>query len=165
MPKLIVATENQTPVELYYEDHGAGKPVVLVHGWPLSGRSWEAQVPALVAAGFRVITYDRRGFGCSSQPWGGYDYDTFVADLDQRWTTRHQRLACERVQRRAHRVPPALSGPSRPARAATGRSGIVERARSGSASFGASGVHRLSRGRWAAPYRGHQPPHTHPERI
>lgn len=82
MPKLTVATENQTPVELYYEDHGTGKPVVLVHGWPLSGRSWEAQVPALVAAGFRVITYDRRGFGSSSQPWGGYDYGTFVADLD-----------------------------------------------------------------------------------
>jgi len=82
MPKLTVATENQTPVKLYYEDHGTGKPVVLVHGWPLSGRSWEAQVPALVAAGFRVITYDRRGFGSSSQTWGGYDYGTFAADLD-----------------------------------------------------------------------------------
>jgi non-heme chloroperoxidase len=82
MPKLIVATENQVPVTLYYEDHGAGKPVVLIHGWPLSGRTWENQVPALVAAGFRVIAYDRRGFGWSSQPWGGYDYDTFAADLD-----------------------------------------------------------------------------------
>ena len=82
MSKLTVGTENKTPVELYYEDHGDGKPVVLIHGWPLSGRSWENQVPALVAAGFRVVTYDRRGFGWSSQPWGGYDYDTFAADLD-----------------------------------------------------------------------------------
>ena len=76
-----VDTENSTPVELYYEDHGSGSPVVLIHGWPLSGRSWENQVPALVDAGYRVITYDRRGFGSSSQPWTGYDYDTFTADL------------------------------------------------------------------------------------
>jgi non-heme chloroperoxidase len=76
-----VGEENSTPVELYYEDHGSGSPVVLIHGWPLSGRSWEKQVPALVEAGHRVITYDRRGFGESSQPYGGYDYDTFVADL------------------------------------------------------------------------------------
>jgi pimeloyl-ACP methyl ester carboxylesterase len=69
-------------VELYYEDHGAGRPVVLVHGWPLSGRAWEKQVFALVAAGYRVVTYDRRGFGRSSQPWSGYDYDTFTADLE-----------------------------------------------------------------------------------
>ncbi|GAA2484006.1 alpha/beta fold hydrolase [Winogradskya humida] len=69
-------------VELYYEDFGTGDPVVLIHGWPLSGRSWEAQIPALIAAGKRVITYDRRGFGKSSQPWDGYDYDTFAADLD-----------------------------------------------------------------------------------
>lgn len=82
MSKLTVGTENKTPIEIHYEDHGVGKPVVLIHGWPLSGRSWENQVPALVAAGFRVITYDRRGFGESSQPWGGYDYDTFAADLD-----------------------------------------------------------------------------------
>ncbi len=82
MPKVNVGTEKSTPVELYYEDHGAGKPVVLVHGWPLSGRSWESQVPALISAGYRVITYDRRGFGWSSQPWNGYDYDTFAADLD-----------------------------------------------------------------------------------
>jgi non-heme chloroperoxidase len=81
MPRLTVGTDNGQPVELYYEDHGAGRPVVLIHGWPLSGRSWEAQVPALVGAGHRVITYDRRGFGWSSQPWGGYDYDTFTADL------------------------------------------------------------------------------------
>ena len=81
MPMLKVGTEAHKPVEIYYEDHGAGKPVVLIHGWPLSGRSWEAQVPALVAAGYRVIAYDRRGFGWSSQPWSGYDYDTFAADL------------------------------------------------------------------------------------
>ncbi|WP_199509495.1 alpha/beta fold hydrolase [Nucisporomicrobium flavum] len=67
--------------DLYYEDFGSGDPVVLIHGWPLSGRSWEAQIPALVADGKRVITYDRRGFGKSSQPWTGYDYDTFAADL------------------------------------------------------------------------------------
>lgn len=77
-----VGNENSAPVELYYEDHGSGSPVVLIHGWPLSGRSWENQVPALVDAGHRVITYDRRGFGDSSQPWDGYDYDTFAADLD-----------------------------------------------------------------------------------
>ncbi len=82
MPRLTVGTENNAPIELHYEDHGAGKPVVLIHGWPLSSRSWEAQVPALIEAGFRVVTYDRRGFGASSQPWSGYDYDTFAADLD-----------------------------------------------------------------------------------
>lgn len=81
MATVTVGTENDAPVELYYEDHGSGRPVVLVHGWPLSGRSWEAQVPALVDAGYRVITYDRRGFGKSSQPWDGYDYDTFTEDL------------------------------------------------------------------------------------
>ena len=81
MATVTVGTENSTPVDLYYEDHGTGRPVVLIHGWPLSGRSWEAQVPALVDAGYRVITYDRRGFGRSSQPWEGYDYDTFAADL------------------------------------------------------------------------------------
>jgi pimeloyl-ACP methyl ester carboxylesterase len=83
MPKLPVGKDdNNTPVELYYQDRGRGKPVVLIHGWPLSSRSWEPQVPALVAAGFRVITYDRRGFGWSTQTWSGYDYDTFAADLD-----------------------------------------------------------------------------------
>ena len=81
MPMLKVTTESNNPVEIYYEDYGSGKPIVLIHGWPLSGRSWEAQVPALVAAGYRVITYDRRGFGWSSQPWSGYDYDTLAADL------------------------------------------------------------------------------------
>ena len=81
MPMFNVNADSPTPVELYYEDHGSGTPIVLIHGWPLSGRSWEAQVPALVAAGYRVITYDRRGFGWSSQPWSGYDYDTLAADL------------------------------------------------------------------------------------
>lgn len=81
MARLRVGTENGSDIELYYEDHGTGRPVVLIHGWPLSGRSWESQVPALIAAGYRVITYDRRGFGNSSQPWNGYDYDTFAADL------------------------------------------------------------------------------------
>ena len=81
MAFLQVATENEAPVELYYEDHGSGRPVVLIHGWPMSGRSWEPQVGALIEAGHRVITYDRRGFGRSSQPWSGYDYDTFAADL------------------------------------------------------------------------------------
>src|SRR3712207_4985041 len=81
MAKLSVGTENNLPVELHYTDHGEGRPVVLVHGWPLSGRSWESQELALVGAGYRVITYDRRGFGRSSQPWHGYEYDTFTADL------------------------------------------------------------------------------------
>lgn len=81
MPFVPVTTEGTTPVEIHYEDYGTGRPVVLIHGWPLSGRSWEAQVPALVDAGYRVITYDRRGFGASSQPWNGYDYDTLTADL------------------------------------------------------------------------------------
>ncbi|MED0906011.1 alpha/beta fold hydrolase [Bacillus nitratireducens] len=83
MAKITVGTENQAPIEIYYEDYGIGKPVVLIHGWPLSGRSWEYQVPALVEAGYRVITYDRRGFGKSSQPWEGYEYDTFTSDLHQ----------------------------------------------------------------------------------
>jgi non-heme chloroperoxidase len=81
MGKFAVGAENGLPIELHYTDHGEGQPVVLIHGWPLSGRSWEAQVPALVGAGYRVITYDRRGFGQSSQPWHGYEYDTFAADL------------------------------------------------------------------------------------
>jgi non-heme chloroperoxidase len=82
MPYVTVGEENGAPIELYYEDHGSGRPVVLIHGWPLSSRSWERQVPALVDDGYRVITYDRRGFGDSSRPWEGYDYDTFAADLN-----------------------------------------------------------------------------------
>ena len=77
-----VATENSTDVELYYEDHGTGQPVVLIHGYPLDGGSWEKQSSALLNAGYRVITYDRRGFGKSSKPTAGYDYDTFAADLN-----------------------------------------------------------------------------------
>jgi non-heme chloroperoxidase len=83
MPYVTVGKENSGDINLYYEDHGAGKPIVLVHGYPLSGRAWEKQIPALVEAGYRVITYDRRGFGQSSQPWSGYDYDTFAEDLHQ----------------------------------------------------------------------------------
>ncbi|TQJ61449.1 peroxiredoxin [Arthrobacter sp. SLBN-83] len=77
-----VGTENSTDVELYYEDHGTGQPVVLIHGYPLDGGSWEKQSAALLNAGYRVITYDRRGFGKSSKPTTGYDYDTFAADLN-----------------------------------------------------------------------------------
>src|SRR5450755_2685410 len=81
MPAVTVGRENSADIEIYYEDHGAGQPVVLIHGYPLSGRGWDKQVPALLEAGYRVITYDRRGFGKSSQPTIGYDYDTFAADL------------------------------------------------------------------------------------
>src|SRR5436190_15724106 len=81
MATITVAKENSIPIDLYYEDHGSGRPVVLIHGWPLSGASWEKQTAALLAAGYRVITYDRRGFGKSSQPALGYDYDTFAEDL------------------------------------------------------------------------------------
>ena len=82
MPYVTVGEENSGSIDLYYEDHGSGPPVVLIHGYPLSGRAWDKQVPALLEAGHRVITYDRRGFGRSSQPASGYDYDTFTADLD-----------------------------------------------------------------------------------
>jgi non-heme chloroperoxidase len=81
MPYVTVGKENSGNIELYYEDHGSGQPVVLIHGYPLSGASWEKQVPALLSAGHRVITYDRRGFGKSSQPTTGYKYDTFAEDL------------------------------------------------------------------------------------
>ncbi|MGH3989172.1 MAG: alpha/beta fold hydrolase, partial [Pseudonocardiaceae bacterium] len=83
MARVTVGEGNGTPIELYYEDHGSGQPVILIHGWPLSSRSWEHQVPALVQDGYRVITYDRRGFGASSQPWDGYEYDIFAADLHE----------------------------------------------------------------------------------
>jgi len=82
-----VGTENSTPIELYYEDHGAGSPVVLIHGWPLNGASWEKQTAALLAAGHRVITYDRRGFGRSSKTAVGFNYDTFASDLNTILTT------------------------------------------------------------------------------
>ena len=82
MPFATAGAENSAGIEIYYEDHGAGQPVVLIHGYPLSGRGWDKQVPVLLDAGYRVITYDRRGFGRSSQPATGYDYDTFAADLN-----------------------------------------------------------------------------------
>jgi non-heme chloroperoxidase len=81
MPYASVGQENSAPIDLYYEDHGSGPPAVLIHGYPLSSRAWDKQVPVLLEAGHRVITYDRRGFGKSSQPASGYDYDTFAADL------------------------------------------------------------------------------------
>ncbi|MER2133655.1 MAG: alpha/beta hydrolase [Arthrobacter sp.] len=82
MGRISVSTENSSPIELYYEDHGKGQPVVLIHGYPLDGASWEKQTAALLKAGYRVITYDRRGFGRSDKPSDGYDYDTFAADLN-----------------------------------------------------------------------------------
>jgi non-heme chloroperoxidase len=81
MAYVTVGTENSTDIEIYYEDHGSGQPVVLIHGYPLDGSSWEKQTTALLDAGYRVVTYDRRGFGKSSKPTKGYDYDTFAADL------------------------------------------------------------------------------------
>lgn len=78
---ITVGDENSTPIELYYEDHGTGQPIVLIHGYPLNGHSWERQTRELLAEGYRVITYDRRGFGSSSKVGTGYDYDTFAADL------------------------------------------------------------------------------------
>jgi non-heme chloroperoxidase len=81
MSYIDVAKENSTSVHLYYEDHGSGQPVVLIHGYPLSSASWEKQVPVLLDAGYRVVAYDRRGFGKSSQPTTGYNYDTFAEDL------------------------------------------------------------------------------------
>jgi len=82
MSVITVGTENSTNIDLYYEDHGTGQPVVLIHGYPLSGASWYPQTRALLEAGYRVITYDRRGFGKSSQPSEGYNYDTFASDLN-----------------------------------------------------------------------------------
>lgn len=87
MGYITVGKENSTPIELYYEDHGTGQPVVLIHGYPLDGSSWERQARELRAAGYRVITYDRRGFGRSSKVETGYDYDTFAGDLDRVLTT------------------------------------------------------------------------------
>src|SRR3954447_18801175 len=81
MGTVTVGHKNTTPIDLYYEDHGEGQPVVLIHGYPLNGHSWEKQERVLLEAGHRVIPYDRRGFGQSSQPTVGYDYDTFAADL------------------------------------------------------------------------------------
>jgi non-heme chloroperoxidase len=82
MPRIAVGTQNDAPIEIHYEDHGSGNPVVLIHGYPLNGNSWERQERELLASGHRVISYDRRGFGRSSQPTVGYDYDTFAGDLN-----------------------------------------------------------------------------------
>jgi non-heme chloroperoxidase len=82
MPFVTVGSENGAGIDIYYEDHGVGQPVVLIHGYPLNGRSWERQERDLLAAGYRVVAYDRRGFGNSSRPAAGYDYDTFTADLN-----------------------------------------------------------------------------------
>ena len=87
MPYIKVGQENTADINLHYTDRGAGRPVVLIHGYPLSGASWEKQEDRLLEAGHRVITYDRRGFGQSSQPSVGYDYDTFADDLDAVLTT------------------------------------------------------------------------------
>ena len=86
MPYVTVGKENSGNIDLYYEDHGAGRPVVLIHGWPLSSKSWEKQVPALIDAGYRVVAYDRRGFGNSAKPAFGYDYDTLADDLHKLMT-------------------------------------------------------------------------------
>ena len=93
MPYVTVGKENSGNIDLYYEDHGSGKPVVLIHGYPLSGASWEKQVPVLLEAGYRVITYDRRGFGKSSQPTAGYNYDTFAEDLHKLVTQLKLRIS------------------------------------------------------------------------
>ena len=82
MAHITVGTENSSSIDIYYEDQGAGRPIVLIHGYPLNGHSWERQTRELLAAGYRVITYDRRGFGQSSKVGSGYDYDTFAADLN-----------------------------------------------------------------------------------
>ena len=82
MPRVMVGSENNAPIEIHYEDHGSGRPIVLIHGYPLNGNSWERQERELLANGYRAISYDRRGFGRSSQPTVGYDYDTFAADLN-----------------------------------------------------------------------------------
>ncbi|MGW5666763.1 alpha/beta fold hydrolase [Micromonospora sp. NPDC003776] len=82
MPFITVGTENSAPIDLYYEDHGTGQPIVLIHGFPFNGATWEKMSIPLMNAGYRVITYDRRGFGASAQPAMGYDYNTFAADLD-----------------------------------------------------------------------------------
>jgi peroxiredoxin len=81
VPYVTVGTENSAPIQLYYEDHGSGQPVVLIHGYPFDGSSWEKQTAVLLEAGKRVITYDRRGFGKSDRPTSGHDCDAYTADL------------------------------------------------------------------------------------
>src|ERR1700733_3251897 len=103
MAVITVGTENSGPINLYYEDYGSGAPVILIHGYPLSGRAWDKQVPPLLAAGHRVITYDRRGAGKSSQPASGYDWDTFAADL----STLIDALGLDRITLVGHSMGPA----------------------------------------------------------
>ena len=100
MPRLTVGTENSAPIEIHYEDHGSGKPIVLIHGYPLNGNSWERQERELLANGYRVIRYDRRGFGRSDQPTEGYDYDTFAADLNTLLT--HSISLARKARHEAH---------------------------------------------------------------
>lgn len=83
MPYIDISQSNSRTLQLHYQDFGKGRPIVLIHGWPLSSRTWEPQIADLVEAGFRVIAYDRRGFGSSTQPWTGYDYDTLAQDLHE----------------------------------------------------------------------------------
>src|SRR4051812_48209252 len=121
MPSLIVGSENSAPIEIHYEDHGSGDPVVLIHGYPLNGNSWERQERELLAQGYRVVTYDRRGFGRSSQPTVGYDYDTFAADVNALMEHLDLRAAAlagfSRGSGEVIRSPPPY-GPSRVRRAA-----------------------------------------------
>ena len=110
MGLITVGDENTTPIELYYEDQGTGQPVVLIHGYPLNGHSWERQTRELLAAGYRVITYDRRGFGRSSKVGSGYDYDTFAADLDTPcWRRSTSATSCWSGSRWAPASSPATS--------------------------------------------------------
>jgi non-heme chloroperoxidase len=81
MPVVKVGTENTADIKIHYNDHGSGKPIILIHGYPLDANSWERQERMLLANGYRCISYDRRGFGQASQPTTGYDYDRFAADL------------------------------------------------------------------------------------
>src|SRR4051794_6200041 len=125
MPSTTVGQENSSPITIHYEDVGSGQPVVLIHGFPLSGRSWEKQIPPLLEAGFRVITYDRRGFGQSRQPSVGYDYDTFAADLDKLLTELDLRdaviagfsMAAARSRATSGRTDPSASARRRSSRA------------------------------------------------
>ena len=93
MNYITVGKENSCNIDIYYEDYGSGKPVVLIHGWPLSSSSWEKQIPSLMEAGYRVIAYDRRGFGQSSKPASGYNYDTLAEDLNKIMTKLNLRAA------------------------------------------------------------------------
>ncbi len=115
MPFVIVGRENSAAIRIYYEDHGSGPPVVLVHGYALNGHSWEKQETALLAAGHRVITYDRRGFGASSRPSIGYDFDTLAADLHvllSRLNLRGVVLAGFAIARRSRPHPVCFMSPA-----------------------------------------------------